>query len=477
MFGIQLIWNMIPFAPIPGPNTFLPIQRFQTSSAVKLEADDESGETKVTGRELQTASFSIRVQSVAGADPRLTFELLSALRGQSSGIYIANGLSSTLAIAALDALQTSDWRKLLSVGTVEDIAKGLLMGNKIGGVSFMLTAVSMDVRGVTGAGHIYDAEITLSFTEDAAQRQTGGLVVYFNDKDITSSIAVSSCVYDQHAEGEADSLQIIFADTKKEWEKWKPNPQGDFVRITDGALDSGKMYLDTLKPESGKFKLQAYSTPKTAFSTKSRSFKDANLQQIARKIASEHNLTAKAYGVPEVKMKYIQQKGQNDLAFLHSICKQHGVSFIIYNGDICLYSQKYIEGMDAVRTITPASTDHYEVKDDKQAAVATVELRNGTFTGRATDASIKTGKVHRETVKAAWANESDANAAAKAKLRELNKGSKTAMLTMSTQRGLAAGSVINLLCTGWAGKAMIYRIRHNLQKKTSDIWVRDILSY
>ena len=477
MLGTQLIWNMVPFAPIRGTNTFLPVQSFQTSCAVKLEADEESGETKVTGRELQTASFSIRVQSVTGADPRTVFELLNAMRGQSSGIYIANGISMTLATAALDKLQTSDWRKLLSVGTAEEIAKGLLMGDKIGGVAFMLTSVSMDVRGTTAKGHIYDAVITLSFTEDAAQSQTGGLVVYFNDKDITSSIAVSSCVYEQHAEGEADSLQIVFADTKKEWEKWKPNPQGDFVRITDGALDSGKMFLDTLKPESGKFKLQAYSTPKTAYSVKSRSFKDANLKQIARKIATEHKLNAKAYGVPEVPMKYIQQKGQSDLAFLHNICKRHGVSFIIYNGDLCLYSQKHIEGMEAARTITPSATDHFEVSDDKQAAIATVELRNGTFTGKATDNSIKTGKVHRETVTAAWANQSDANAAAKAKLRELNKGSKTAQLTLSTQRGLAAGSVINLLCTGWAGKAFIYRIRHNLQKKTSDLWVRDILNY
>lgn len=477
MLGIQLIWNMIPFAPLTGTNTFLPLQSFQTASEIKLEADEETGETKVTGRELQTASFAIRVQSVAGADPRTVFELLNALKGQSSGIYLANGIGATLAMAALDKLQTSDWRKLLSAGSVADIAKGLLMGAKIGDVPFMLTDVSMDANGITGRGHIYDATITLSFTEDAAQRQTGGLIVYFNDKDITKSIAVSSCIYDQHAEGEADSLQIVFADTKKEWEKWKPNPQGDFVRITDGALDSGKMYLDTLKPESGKFKLQAYSTPKTAYSKKSRSFKNASLQQIARKIATEHGLKAKAYGVPEVQMKYIQQKGQSDLAFLQDICRRHGVSFIIYNGDLCLYSQKYIEGMEAARTLTPSASDHFEVTDDKQAAFQAVELRNGTFTGKATDSSIKTGKVHRETVTAAWANESDANAAAKARLRELNKGNKKAKLSMSIQRGLAAGSVINLLCVGWAGKGFVYRMRHNMQKKTTDLWVRDPLSY
>lgn len=477
MLGTQIIWCGIPFGAIPGNNTFLPVQDFRLSTAIKTETDEETGVTKTTGRELQEACFSIRVQSIAGADPRITFELLDALRGKSAGIYLADGVGSTLTQSVLDKLQTSDWRQLLSTDTALDIATGLLFGTSAGNCKFVLTAVTMDAQGIDSKGNIYDALITLSFTEDAGQRQTGGLRVYINDKDITESIAVASCYYEQHAEGEADSLSITFSDTRKQWANWKPSAEGDTVRITDGALDSGKLYLDSLKPENGNYKLQAYSTPKSAFSVKSRSFDGISLPELARKIASDNGLTAKLYSVPETQCKYAQQRGQSDLAFLHAMCKRAGVSFIVYNCALCLYGEKQIESKEAAKTITLGLKDSYTVTDDKQAAYSSCELRNGTYTGTAKDSGVKTGKVYRDTVRAAWAGQADANAAAAARLRELNKGTKRAELTMSTQRQIAAGSVIRLVCTGWTGKAFVYRVRHDMQAKKSRIWVRKPIDY
>lgn len=477
MKGIQLIWNGIPFGAIPMPNTFLPVQEFTMKSAVKIEADEESGILKVTGRELQTCNVRIPVHTVTGTDPRSTFETLNLSRGKSGGIYLSGGVGGTLSRAALDLLQTSDWRKMLTSGDIVSIGKKALQAAKMGGTDFMLTAVEMNVNDVSSAGDINGADIMLSFTENTKQSQTGGLRVYVNDKDVTESISVASCYYDMHAEGEADSLQITFADTKKQWANWKPNPQGDSVRITDGAVDSGKLYIDSLKPENGKYKLQAYSTPKTAYSKKSRSFENLNLQQIASKVAKDNGLTARFFDVPETQFKYVQQKGQSDLAFLQSLCKKRGVSFIVFNGSLTLYGEKHIEGAEAAKTLSPGRTDNFTVTDDKQASWASCELRNGKYTGTASDANNKTGKTYRETVQTAWKNQADANAAAAARLRQLNKSSKRAELEMSTQRQLAAGSVVELDCNGWNGKAFVYRMRHDLLRKRSRLWLREPLNY
>lgn len=477
MIGYQAIWNMVPFGPIPGPNTFLPVQSFHMSTAAKLEDDEETGITKVTGRELQECSISIRVQAAAGADPRATLATLDGMRGMSGGIYLANGKESTAAKTALDSLQTSDWRKIFTAENAISSGKELLLGANMGGCNFMLTAVNFEAQGITAGGSVDDAQITLSFTEDAAQGQTGGLRVYINDKDVTESIAVAACNYEMHAEGQADSLEITFSDTKKQWANWKPSAEGDTVRITDGALDSGKMYLDAIKPESGKYKLTAYSTPKSAFSIKSRSFDGLSLPQLARKIADENKLQVKLYDVPETRYKYAQQKGQSDLAFLQTMCKRAGVSFLIYNENLCLYSEKNIEKREAAKTLTLGRTDDFTVTTDKHETFSSCELRNGTHTGTATDSNVKTGKVYRETVQSAWTGEADANAEAAAKLRQLNKGGKRAEITTSTQRQLAAGSVIRLICTGWTGKAFIYRARHDLLNKRSRLWVREPLEY
>ena len=467
----QLIWNGKPFGAIQGKNTFLPVMEFTLKSSVKIEADEETGKQKVTGRELQECHVTLAAETVAGTDPRTVRDTLDAMRGKSGGIYLGGGVSCTLSKTALDNLQTSDWRKLLSNIT------GSTSGKQVGSTQFMLTAVDMNASRISATGKIESAVLSLSFTENAAQAQTGGLRVYVNDKDVTESIAVASCYYDMHAEGEPDSLAITFSDTQKQWDKWKPSPQGDTVRITDGAVDSGKLYIDSIKPANGKYKLQAYSTPKKAYSTKSRSFENLTLQQIAGKIARDNGLLVRFFDVPETQFKYVQQRGQSDLAFLNQLCKQRGVSFTVYNECLNLYSEKNIEAVNASKTLSLSSDDDFTVTDDKHAAWASCELKNGTFTGTASDASVKTGKEHRETVTAAWENQADANAAAAAKLRQLNKTAKRAELVMSTQRKLAAGSVVQLKCNGWNGKAFIYRIRHDLLKKTSRLWVREPLNY
>lgn len=477
MLGIQVIWNGIPFGAIPGVNTFLPVQDFSLTTTAKVEEDEETGISKVTGRELQECSFSIRAQAVAGTDPREIFYILDALKGLSGGIYLADGKASTVATSILNTLQTSDWRTLFTLDNALQLGKNLLFGTNVGGCKFMLTAVTMDAEATDSKGNIYEATISLSFTEDASQSQTGGLRVYINENDITSSIAVASCYYDMHAEGQADSLLITFSDTKKQWENWKPSAEGDTVRITDGAIDSGKMYLDSLKPENGKYRLDAFSTPKSAFSKKSRSFDGLSLPQLAKKIADDNKLKVKLYDVPETQVKYVQQKGQSDLAFLQSMCKQAGVAFVVHDETLCLYSQKHLENKAAAKTITPGQKDDIKATKDKHAVFSTCELRNGTYTGVANDSGVKSGKTHRETVQAAWSSQADANAAAAARLRELNKNGNSAELEMSMQRQLAAGSVVDLDCNGWKGKAFIYRIRHDLLNKKSRLWVREPLNY
>ncbi len=477
MLGSQVIWCGIPFGAITVKGLFLPVQDFTATSAVKIEADEETGWSKVTGRELQECCFSIRAQAVAGADPRTTFHLLDAMKGMSGNIYVTSGVSTSLTTSLLDALQTSDWRNIFSVDTAVNIIKGLLCGTKIGEVAYMLTAVEMDAQGIASNGDIYDATITLSFTEDVAMRQGGGLAVHINGKDITSSISVQACTYDMSAEGEADCLRLIFSDPTGVWAKWQAKKEGDTARITDGAVDSGSMFIDTLKPKDSAYELVAYSTPRSAFAKRSRSFNALSLPQLASKIASEHKLKVKTFSAPETRVSYTQQRGVGDLAFLHEQCQRAGAAFVVFDGTICLYGQKTMEGREAACTLTPGAEDKFTVMGDKQATYTAAELANGTYIGKATDSAVSGDKVYRETVTAAWASQADANAHAAAKLRELNKGGKRAELEMSTRRQLAAGSVVRLICKGWAGNAFVYRIRHDLLAKRSRLWVREPLAY
>ncbi len=477
MFGSQVIWNGIPFGAIPAPGMFLPVQDFSCSAAVKIEADAESGWSKITGRELQTCTFSVRTHAAAGADPRAVFRLLDAMKGLSGGIYISDGTPLSLAGSVLDTLQTSGLQGLLDGAAATSLAKAMLSGVKIGGVNFCLTAVDMDAQGIAANGDIYDALLTLSFTEDAALRQSGSLQVFVNAKNITTSISVQACTYDMHAEGESDCLRLIFADPTGAWAKWQAKDAGDTVRITDGAVDSGTLYIDTLKPRDGTYELVAYSAPRSAFTRRGRSFSNLSLPQLAAKIAGEHGLKVHSFSAPETRVSYAQQRDVSDLAFLHEQCRRAGAAFVIFDGAICLYSQRAMEAREPVRTLTPGTTDSFSVTDDRQHGYAAAELANGTYIGTASDAAGAPGKIYRETVTASWASQADANAQAEATLRGLNKGGKRAELDMSTQRLVAAGSVVRLVCKGWVGNAFVSRIRHDLFTKRSHLWLREPLAY
>lgn len=486
MFGTQIIWNVIPFGPIVG--AFMPVTNFSCSAAVKIEEDEENGRTRVTGRELQTCDFTIKVSRSTGSNPRLIFEMLDQLKGFSGPLIMSSGAGLSLANNILDTLQTSDWSKYLTLDGAAELASSLLLGSGLGGVSFMLSRVEIVSEILLSDGDIHTAEIHLGFIEDAGQRQSGGLRVFLNDKDITSKISVTECTYETFAGGEADTLVLKFADTKNEWADWKPKGaskkkdgdkagETDMVKITDGVVNSGNMFLESLRPEGGQYCLTAYSVPKAAFNKKSRSFEKLSLLQIAKKIAEDNKLGIKNYGVGEVKLPYVQQRNQSDLAFLAERCRLAGASFIIFDKSLCIFDEKTIENRAPAKIITLGLDADAKFSDDTLNAYSSAQVTNTSHTGKAEDKTIDSDKSYTEKVNENVLAAADMNRIGKAILRSVNKGKRTGEINMRTRRELAAGSVVTIMARGWQGAAFIYRCRHDLKRKRTRFWIRKPLDY
>lgn len=474
MFGSQISWNMVPFGPIIG--AFMPVTEFSCSAAVKIEEDDENGRTRVTGRELQTCDFTIKVSRATGGNPRLIFEMLDQLKGFSGSLIVTNGAGLSLANNVLDSLQTSDWSKYLTMDGATQLATSLFMGSSLGGVSFMLTRVEIVSEILLSDGDIHTAEIRLSFLEDAGQRQSGGLKVYLNDKEITEKISVTECIYESFAGEEADNLFLKFADTKNQWAGWQPKNE-DMIKITDGVINSGGMFIESLKPEGGQYCLTAYSVPKTAFNKKSRSFEKLSLPQIAKKIADDNKLSVKNYGVPETKTPYVQQRGKSDLAFLSERCRLAGASFIIFNKELCIFDEKTIENKAPTKVITLGLDVDAKFTDDTQNAYSSAQVTNSSYTGTAADKDIASGKSYVEKVNENVFSTADMNRIGQSLLRHANKQKRIGEISMKTCRELAAGSVVNIIARGWQGAAFVYHCRHDLKKKRTRFWIRKPLSY
>lgn len=119
--------------------------------------------------------------------------------------------------------------------------------------------------------------------------------LYYNGVDIYGDVSVNYCVHEMFAEKQADTLVIRFNDTKGTWSKWQP-AEGDTVQFKEGASDTGKMFVHSMKPENGLFTIRAMSMPKSGKTKKSKSWEGVRFLQLANEFAGNHGLTFQNYG-------------------------------------------------------------------------------------------------------------------------------------------------------------------------------------
>ena len=109
--------------------------------------------------------------------------------------------------------------------------------------------------------------------------------LYYNGVDIYGDVSVNYCVHEMFAEKQADTLVIRFNDTKGTWSKWQP-AEGDTVQFKEGASDTGKMFVHSMKPENGLFTIRAMSMPKSGKTKKSKSWEGVRFLQLATEFGS-----------------------------------------------------------------------------------------------------------------------------------------------------------------------------------------------
>ena len=131
--------------------------------------------------------------------------------------------------------------------------------------------------------------------------------LYYNGVDIYGDVSVNYCVHEMFAEKQADTLVIRFNDTKGTWSKWQP-AEGDTVQFKEGASDTGKMFVHSMKPENGLFTIRAMSMPKSGKTKKSKSWEGVRFLQLAneKSRANIPELRLHGSGLP------VYQTGQRD---------------------------------------------------------------------------------------------------------------------------------------------------------------------
>ena len=298
--------------------------------------------------------------------------------------------------------------------------------------------------------------------------------VLYEGVDIYPEISVHRCFHDMYAEKQSDELLLKLNDTRQLWDVWNPQ-KGDIIAIEDGAAKTGKMFIESVVPESGMITLRAYSMPQSVKDKRSKSWEKVKFLQLAQEIADRHGLTLETYGITDQTYEYVEQNNLPDFAFLQIRCSLEGAAFLVYDGKLVVYDQAYMEGQSPTDSITITPASDFEYRDEGNSAFDSAEVVNGGLTGRF---SAPTGgdKVLRKVIPIPMSNQVEANRFAKGLLRDANKDATVGTLwTGSLLRNYAAGSIITLTTEGvksWDGPAFISRIRHDYVKTRSKVYLR-----
>ena len=298
--------------------------------------------------------------------------------------------------------------------------------------------------------------------------------VIYEGVDIYPEISVHRCFHDMYAEKQSDELLLKLNDTRQLWDAWNPK-KGDTIAIEDGAAKTGKMFIESVVPESGMITLRAYSMPQSVKDKRSKSWEKVKFLQLAQEIADRHGLTLDTYGITDQTYDYVEQNNLPDFAFFQNRCTLEGAAFLVYDGKLVVYDEANMEGQAPADTITITPASDFEYRDEGVSAWASSEVVNGKLTG--TFAAPAGGdKLLRKVIPVPMSNQAEADRFAKGILRDANKNATVATLwTGSLMRNYAPGSVVTLLTEGvksWDGPAFISRIRHDYVKTRSKLYLR-----
>lgn len=412
-----------------------------TQTEVKRVSDSTSGQSKITGRELQRLSISYFTSFEAGGNPREEYKTWES----KIGLYAP-----------------------LRIGS-----------SRFGPSNFQLRSAAIDDAMLDTQGRIRSGTINLEFVEYADQKSSGDMEIIYQGKDIYPDISVKSCEHEMHAESQADSLVLRFNDTSHQWDSWSVE-QESTIEVIEGVARTGKMYIYDVTPQNGVYTLKAFSIPPTSKNRTSKSWEMVYFRQLCREIAQRHGLDYEEHGVTDQLYYYVTQNNEPDFVFLDKRCKLEGCSFLVFNGKLVVYGEKDLEATSPQMLLQLDTTAKFSYSDNTAKSYKSAEIVNGTRLGKYSAATESGSRILHKNITIPMQTEGEANRFAQNLLRLENKNQKTGAIEWDIQRELAPGSMLQLKTFGiknWDGYVFVYRLRHDYVAEKSKIFIRKPLSY
>lgn len=295
--------------------------------------------------------------------------------------------------------------------------------------------------------------------------------VFYAGADITPDTSIHTARYTDRAEDGADTLTLIFNDTDRIWSGWNPQ-RDDEIRVIEGAIDSGIMYVDEIAYRNGLVYIGAVSLPRTLKTEKYRAFEQVEFAAVVSEIASSGGFSAVFFDTDNPAYGYLRQDGMSDALFLRRLAELEGYAVKAYDKNFVVYNPQIRELAGSQADLILTRFDTYDLKFSTHGVYAECQVMtpNGPISFKAPDgAGDRVLKIYDQYAFDAG----EALRFAKGHLRRANRTGTLALVPTDLRTDISAGSVINVQGEGVPeGAWYCYKAEHDIAEVKSYLYLR-----
>lgn len=306
----------------------------------------------------------------------------------------------------------------------------------------------------------------------------GGMEIYYRGRTgsefarIDSMVLTRKCVTRDTCGQRCDSLEIEFENAAG-WYAWGPEEDDEIIVRQDG-YDSGLMFLHTILPEDGKFRILATALPCAARKKEYRSYRDKTVEDILRACALRTGMSFQAFGIDaKITVPYIEQENESAAAFLYRLLKLEGAELKCVNGNYTAIGLEYAQDRAARQTIRLDAQQRGLTYRRNGVKLKNITIKTPWAEGNAEDLMVPdhhtgltiSGLPAMDNIQAArWARNI---------LRHCNLEGESLVMGTEFNPGLTALTRIDVTGdTDASGEWLITDVEHDLYNKTSRATLR-----
>ena len=217
--------------------------------------------------------------------------------------------------------------------------------------------------------------------------------IFYEGADITKNVQVRNCHVHDTCGDRCDSLDITFENAAG-WYRWQPAEDERILVELNGYM-SGIMYVNTILPESGKFRIIATSLPCLARRKECRSYSDKSILEIMNICGASTHMNSELYGIEgTTKIPYIQQENESCAAFLHKLLTLEGAMLKCVNGKYTAIGIAYAQERNAGMTFSVIADQRDVFYSRSGTTLRTFTIKTPYAEATAEDTAVSTDHVN-----------------------------------------------------------------------------------